>query len=713
VGIQNRYTRIPGKEKIMSGNSVKRIPYRVMVAVVTIFLIFLPTWSHPATAQQEVYNTPFLTDQELEDYTSLTADQIRSFLTGYNSYFSQPVADVDGVIFDAAEVIAQAATQYHINPKVILATLEKESSGVTNSGRPNDKRMMALMGCLSASTAREQLVCAAERFRSYQDQLTSKGQSPSGWKVGVAKLTQDGVSVTPATKAVAGQFTYTPYAGVQWGGNVSGKGGVYLFYAVWNKFNFGSTINPPQPTPIIATNTATALVMDVSGSMADIWQGGVKIDSAKAAANQIINMLSQEDQVTNSPNHVIGIVSFTDDASRLLDLTADYNQARSVIGSLTPLNSTNLGAGITGGNQILAQAAPGSSRILILLSDGLSNSGLSADQILAGPVQDAVQAGTCIYTIGFGDANNLDEDLLRRIAAASGCGQYYYATDVIELEQVYVRIRHQSTGNILAQFGGQVAQGQTVQAGSVDVPPGQGELAISLLWPGSKMQLILRDPNGAVLSPNAPNVRINTFGNLVYALVTNPVPGTWLVEVFGEEILQAAENFDVLVSARPAPVTPIVSTSTPIPLPALQTKGGGFPVLLIFVLLGGGGVGLYVYATILKRRRAPQHASAEGSWNTGSGASLVILNGPRAGQAVSLRSPSIRIGRSSTNQVQLPDPGVSRSHVTLRQSEGNWFLQDLNSKAGTFVNGQRISKKQLSHGDRLLVGSTEMIFRMQ
>ena len=365
------------------------------------------------------------------------------------------------------------------------------------------------------------------------------------------------------------------------------------------------TVTPPQPTPVAVTNTATALVMDVSGSMGDTWQGGVKIDSAKAAANQIINMLSQEEQVAGGVTHQVGIASFLSDAYTLLDLTTDYNQARSVIGSLAPLDSTNIGAGITMGNQILSQAAPGTARILILLSDGLSNVGLSPDQILSGPVQDAVQAGTCIYTVGFGDANSLDEDLLRRIAAASGCGQYYYATDVIELEQVYVRIRHQSTGSVLAQFSGQVTQGQTVQAGSFDVPAGQGELAISLLWPGSKMKLILRDPNGAVLPPNAPNVHITTFGNLVYALVTDPIPGKWLVEVFGEEILQAAENFDVLVSARPAPATPVPLTPTPAPLPALQTKNDGFPVALIFLLLGGGGVALYVYATILKRRRVP------------------------------------------------------------------------------------------------------------
>jgi Zn-dependent metalloprotease len=193
--------------------------------------------------QQPVYNTAFLTDAQLEDYTSMASEEIRLFLESHNSYFSRPITDVDGVVFDPPQVIAQAAIQYRINPKVLLATLEKESNGVTRSTRPSDTTMRFLMGCVSPSTAREQLTCAAERFRAYHDQLTNTGSTISGWRVGVPKLTEDGVLVTPATKAVAGQFTYTPYAGVQWGGNQPSVGGVYLFYYAWNEFGFNKQPN--------------------------------------------------------------------------------------------------------------------------------------------------------------------------------------------------------------------------------------------------------------------------------------------------------------------------------------------------------------------------------------------------------------------------------------------------------------------------------------
>ncbi|MCP4537501.1 MAG: peptidoglycan DD-metalloendopeptidase family protein [Chloroflexi bacterium] len=201
-----------------------------------------------------IYNTAFLTDAQLESYNAMTADQIRQFLIDQGSYFRQSIQDVDGTTFDPAEVIAQAANLYRINPQVILATLEKENSGVTRTTRPSDAAMRFLMGCVSSSTARQQLMCAAERFRAYHDQLTGAGSTISGWQVGVSKVTVDQVTITPATKAVAGQFTYTPYAGVQWGGDQPQWGGAYLFYEAWNRFGFGGTPSPPEPPANLVVN---------------------------------------------------------------------------------------------------------------------------------------------------------------------------------------------------------------------------------------------------------------------------------------------------------------------------------------------------------------------------------------------------------------------------------------------------------------------------
>lgn len=174
------------------------------------------------------YNTDFLSDAQFQDL-SWTTQNIRDFLTAQGSYFANPFTDTDGTAnVDLAVVISGASMQNHVSPKVLLATLQKESSGVTTSTRPSDTRMDSLMGVPNTPTAQAQVMASAQLFANYYSQA-STGPTVSGWQLNTPKATVDGVVVTPASNPVAGQFTYTPYAGEGWGGNQAGVGGVYLF----------------------------------------------------------------------------------------------------------------------------------------------------------------------------------------------------------------------------------------------------------------------------------------------------------------------------------------------------------------------------------------------------------------------------------------------------------------------------------------------------
>jgi hypothetical protein len=50
----------------------------------------------------------------------------------------------------------------------------------------------------------------------------------------------------------------------------------------------------------------------------------------------------------------------------------------------------------------------------------------------------------------------------------------------------------------------------------------------------------------------------------------------------------------------------------------------------------------------------------------------------------------ISVGRSSENDIQLMDQFVSRNHIKIHRKNDKWFLEDLNTRNGTFVNGERI-----------------------
>jgi signal transduction histidine kinase len=68
------------------------------------------------------------------------------------------------------------------------------------------------------------------------------------------------------------------------------------------------------------------------------------------------------------------------------------------------------------------------------------------------------------------------------------------------------------------------------------------------------------------------------------------------------------------------------------------------------------------------------------------------------------------IGRGA-DTTQLHDTTISRSHARIQPQSDNYYIQDLESANGTYVNGARIGKYlQLKHGDRIRVGKTVLVF---
>jgi phosphoserine phosphatase RsbU/P len=71
------------------------------------------------------------------------------------------------------------------------------------------------------------------------------------------------------------------------------------------------------------------------------------------------------------------------------------------------------------------------------------------------------------------------------------------------------------------------------------------------------------------------------------------------------------------------------------------------------------------------------------------------------------------IGRRETNDLRLAGSEVSRDHALIENDNAKFVLRDRNSRYGTFVNGEQITEKTLSHGDRVRLGRTggaEMVF---
>ena len=72
--------------------------------------------------------------------------------------------------------------------------------------------------------------------------------------------------------------------------------------------------------------------------------------------------------------------------------------------------------------------------------------------------------------------------------------------------------------------------------------------------------------------------------------------------------------------------------------------------------------------------------------------------------------PTATIGRLPDNTIIIDSPAVSGHHACVFSSDGQYVLEDLQSTNGTFVNGVRVSRQALQHGDVIKVGSHELLF---
>jgi pSer/pThr/pTyr-binding forkhead associated (FHA) protein len=96
----------------------------------------------------------------------------------------------------------------------------------------------------------------------------------------------------------------------------------------------------------------------------------------------------------------------------------------------------------------------------------------------------------------------------------------------------------------------------------------------------------------------------------------------------------------------------------------------------------------------------------------GPQAELTIESGPDAGHTHRASDHALRLGRSPDNDVILRDPATSGHHARLERRGDQFWVVDLGSTNGTFVNGESIQEKQLSHGDRVTIGQNSVHFSL-
>jgi pSer/pThr/pTyr-binding forkhead associated (FHA) protein len=94
-----------------------------------------------------------------------------------------------------------------------------------------------------------------------------------------------------------------------------------------------------------------------------------------------------------------------------------------------------------------------------------------------------------------------------------------------------------------------------------------------------------------------------------------------------------------------------------------------------------------------------------------AGAALVIRSGGgRAGESFTVDQERMSIGRTPDAAVFLDDVTVSRNHALLVRRQDGYYIDDLGSLNGTYVNRRRIESHRLEDGDEIQIGKYKLSY---
>jgi pSer/pThr/pTyr-binding forkhead associated (FHA) protein len=99
---------------------------------------------------------------------------------------------------------------------------------------------------------------------------------------------------------------------------------------------------------------------------------------------------------------------------------------------------------------------------------------------------------------------------------------------------------------------------------------------------------------------------------------------------------------------------------------------------------------------------------------TARGPALVIrAGGGRVGESFAVDRERTSIGRRPDAEVFLDDVTVSRDHALLIRRGDAWYLDDMGSLNGTYVNRSRIESQRLEEGDEVQIGKYKLTFHVR
>jgi len=202
------------------------------ITIIIILSLILTGLPQGEVAALEFDPNQIITDSEMKDYLSMNQSDIQRFLESHNGVLkSYRIKDYTGIERSASEIIYNASQAYKINPKWVLATLQKEQSLITNPS-PSQYNLDWAMGyavCDSCSVD-DPKVALFKGFGTQVDRATWRikyyYENSEKFNFHPGQLYNiDGRDVLVYNQATANLYNYTPHIH-----------GNYNFWKIWQRW---------------------------------------------------------------------------------------------------------------------------------------------------------------------------------------------------------------------------------------------------------------------------------------------------------------------------------------------------------------------------------------------------------------------------------------------------------------------------------------------
>lgn len=407
-----------------------------------------------------------------------------------------------------------------------------------------------------------------------------------------------------------------------------------------------------------------AIAIDCSYSMRDSGA----LEEAKDGASEFVKMMDPNDQCT--------IISFSRKITyRVADgsgsplFTSNKNTLLNAVQSIQPEPFTRLYDGIYAAIDS-ANNATSFRKAVVILTDAVKEDEESTHNIDE-CITHAVKLGIPVYTIGEGPDVNAPP--LEKIAQETG-GSYYFAANPKELFTLYQQISRNIHNEYIVSYNSRMRSSEA---------PKTHTLTLKVNYEGGTY---IASKNFIPVVIPAQHSLMGLILLIALVLLILLLAAYFIWRKNKKRCPQCGRLID-----KNALVCPYCGYSF-VPVPESKPEVEPEPTLIA--------------EDAEEEKTRVVHKGSEGfAW-------ITVVEGKDKGKTFELvGKETFSIGRSAINDALLEDSSVSRKHAKINRKGKKYFIHDLASSNGTFVNDKRVDIAEIKDGDLLYIGDVTLIFK--